>query len=44
MDGCEDGTCLTDEASNDGSDDKRGVDRSKKTGSGSKAEKMLRKI
>ncbi|KAM9529199.1 zinc finger protein 609-like isoform 1-T4 [Salvelinus alpinus] len=41
MDGCEDGPCLTDEASNDGMDDKK--DKAKKTGSGSKADKLAQK-
>ncbi|XP_041837434.1 zinc finger protein 609-like isoform X2 [Melanotaenia boesemani] len=41
MDGCEDGPCLTDEASNDGLDDKRGSDKSKKAGT--KADKMGQK-
>ncbi|XP_073320646.1 zinc finger protein 609b isoform X1 [Pagrus major] len=41
MDGCEDGLCLTDEASNDGIDDKRGADKSKK--GSSKADKMAQK-
>lgn len=39
MDGCEDGPCLTDEASNDGMDDKK----AKKVGSGSKADKLAQK-
>uniref|UniRef100_A0A8D3AET1 C2H2-type domain-containing protein n=1 Tax=Scophthalmus maximus TaxID=52904 RepID=A0A8D3AET1_SCOMX len=43
MDGCEDGPCLTDEASNDGIDDKRGSERSKKAGASSKADKMAQK-
>lgn len=42
-DGCEDGLCLTDEASNDGLDDKRGSDKSKKGGTGTKADKMSQK-
>ncbi|XP_004066920.2 zinc finger protein 609 [Oryzias latipes] len=41
MDGCEDGPCLTDEASNDGIDDKRGSDKSRKAGT--KTEKMAQK-
>ena len=40
-DGCEDGLCLTDEASNDGIDDKRGSDKTKK--GNSKADKMAQK-
>lgn len=40
-DGCEDGLCLTDEASNDGIDDKRGSDKTKK--GSSKADKMAQK-
>uniref|UniRef100_G3PXV4 C2H2-type domain-containing protein n=1 Tax=Gasterosteus aculeatus aculeatus TaxID=481459 RepID=G3PXV4_GASAC len=40
-DGCEDGPCLTDEASNDGIDDKRGSDKSKKAAT--KADKMAQK-
>ncbi|XP_076011765.1 zinc finger protein 609b isoform X1 [Genypterus blacodes] len=43
MDGCEDGPCLTDEASNDGIDDKRGNDKSKKGSGASKADKMAQK-
>uniref|UniRef100_A0A3P8RZK7 Zinc finger protein 609b n=1 Tax=Amphiprion percula TaxID=161767 RepID=A0A3P8RZK7_AMPPE len=43
MDGCEDGPCLTDEASNDGIDDKRGSDKSKKGSAGTKADKMGQK-
>lgn len=43
MDGCEDGPCLTDEASNDGIDDKRGSDKSKKANAGTKADKMAQK-
>uniref|UniRef100_A0A3Q4AFP7 C2H2-type domain-containing protein n=1 Tax=Mola mola TaxID=94237 RepID=A0A3Q4AFP7_MOLML len=42
-DGCEDGLCLTDEASNDGLDDKRGSDKSKKGSTGTKADKMSQK-
>lgn len=42
-DGCEDGLCLTDEASNDGIDDKRGSDRSKKGNTGTKADKVSQK-
>ncbi|XP_068168372.1 zinc finger protein 609b isoform X1 [Antennarius striatus] len=42
-DGCEDGLCLTDEASNDGLDDKRGSDKSKKGNTGTKADKMSQK-
>ncbi|XP_029614214.1 zinc finger protein 609a isoform X1 [Salmo trutta] len=41
IDGCEDGPCLTDEASNDGMDDKK--DRAKKTGSSSKVDKLAQK-
>ncbi|CDQ60380.1 unnamed protein product [Oncorhynchus mykiss] len=41
IDGCEDGPCLTDEASNDGMDDKK--DRAKKTGNGSKVDKLAQK-
>ncbi|XP_008335291.1 zinc finger protein 609b isoform X2 [Cynoglossus semilaevis] len=41
MDGCEDGPCLTDEASNDGVDDKRGSEKSKKVST--KADKMAHK-
>ncbi|KTG37727.1 hypothetical protein cypCar_00023967 [Cyprinus carpio] len=43
MDGCEDGPCLTDETSNDGIDDKRGLDKTKKSGSGTKADKLAQK-
>uniref|UniRef100_A0A672YAN4 Zinc finger protein 609b n=1 Tax=Sphaeramia orbicularis TaxID=375764 RepID=A0A672YAN4_9TELE len=43
MDGCEDGPCLTDEASNDGIDDKRGSDKSKKGSTGTKSDKMAQK-
>ncbi|XP_057185357.1 zinc finger protein 609a isoform X1 [Triplophysa rosa] len=43
MDGCEDGPCLTDETSNDGIDDKRGLDKAKKSGSGAKADKLAQK-
>lgn len=43
MDGCEDGLCLTDEASNDGLDDKRGSDKSKKGSAGAKGEKLAQK-
>ncbi|KAM9410352.1 zinc finger protein 609b isoform 1-T2 [Pholidichthys leucotaenia] len=43
MDGCEDGPCLTDEASNDGIDDKRGSDKSKKGNAGTKGDKMAQK-
>ncbi|XP_034015692.1 zinc finger protein 609-like [Thalassophryne amazonica] len=43
MDGCEDGPCLTDEASNDGIDDKRGADKSKKAVSGAKTDKLSQK-
>lgn len=43
MDGCEDGPCLTDETSNDGIDDKRGLDKAKKSGSSSKADKLAQK-
>ncbi|KAM4593118.1 zinc finger protein 609b [Odontesthes bonariensis] len=43
MDGCEDGPCLTDEASNDGLDDKRGSDKSKKASTGTKADKLAQK-
>ncbi|XP_011608227.2 zinc finger protein 609b isoform X2 [Takifugu rubripes] len=42
-DGCEDGLCLTDEASNDGLDDKRGSDKSKKGNAGTKADKLSQK-
>ncbi|XP_056308209.1 zinc finger protein 609a isoform X1 [Danio aesculapii] len=43
MDGCEDGPCLTDDTSNDGIDDKRGLDKTKKAGSGSKlAQKAMK--
>ncbi|KAL0967922.1 hypothetical protein UPYG_G00259840 [Umbra pygmaea] len=41
VDGCDDGPCLTDEASNDGMDDKK--DKIKKTSSGSKADKLAQK-
>ncbi|XP_030576622.1 zinc finger protein 609b isoform X1 [Archocentrus centrarchus] len=43
MDGCEDGPCLTDEASNDGIDDKRGSEKSKKASTSAKTEKMAQK-
>lgn len=43
MDGCEDGPCLTDETSNDGIDDKRGSDKSKKASTGTKADKIAQK-
>lgn len=43
VDGCEDGLCLTDEASNDGLDDKRGSDKSKKGNTGAKADKLFQK-
>ncbi|XP_014854747.1 PREDICTED: zinc finger protein 609-like [Poecilia mexicana] len=43
MDGCEDGPCLTDEASNDGIDDKRGSDKSKKANTGTKTDKIAQK-
>ncbi|XP_016114950.1 zinc finger protein 609-like isoform X1 [Sinocyclocheilus grahami] len=43
MDGGEDGPCLTDETSNDGIDDKRGLDKAKKSGSGTKADKLAQK-
>lgn len=43
MDGCEDGPCLTDETSNDGIDDKKGLDKAKKSGSGAKADKLAQK-
>lgn len=43
MDGCEDGPCLTDETSNDGIDEKRGADKSKKASTGAKADKMAQK-
>lgn len=43
MDGCEDGPCLTDETSNDGIDDKRGLDKAKKSGSSTKADKLAQK-
>lgn len=43
MDGCEDGPCLTDETSNDGIDDKRGSDKSKKASTGTKADKMAQR-
>ncbi|XP_017269739.1 zinc finger protein 609 isoform X1 [Kryptolebias marmoratus] len=43
MDGCEDGPCLTDEASNDGIDDKRGSDKSKKASTGTKMDKIAQK-
>uniref|UniRef100_A0A1A8JF06 Zinc finger protein 609 n=2 Tax=Nothobranchius kuhntae TaxID=321403 RepID=A0A1A8JF06_NOTKU len=43
MDGCEDGPCLTDEASNDGLDDKRGPDKSKKASTGTKMDKISQK-
>lgn len=39
MDGCEDGPCLTDEASNDGIDDKRGSEKSKKANTSAKTDK-----
>ncbi|XP_063328253.1 zinc finger protein 609-like isoform X1 [Pelmatolapia mariae] len=39
MDGCEDGPCLTDEASNDGIDDKRGSEKSKKANTSAKSDK-----
>lgn len=42
-DGCEDGICLTDEASNDGLDDKRGSDKSRKGSTGAKADKLSQK-
>lgn len=42
-DGCEDGICLTDEASNDGLDDKRGSDKSRKASTGTKLDKMSQK-
>ena len=41
MEGCEEGPCLTDEASNDDVDDKK--DKSKKASSGSKADKLAQK-
>ncbi|XP_051975533.1 zinc finger protein 609a isoform X1 [Xyrauchen texanus] len=43
MDGCEDGPCLTDETSNDGIDDKKGLDKAKKSASGSKTDKLTQK-
>ncbi|CAI5644850.1 unnamed protein product [Oreochromis niloticus] len=43
MDGCEDGPCLTDEASNDGIDDKRGSEKSKKANTSAKTDKMAQK-
>ncbi|XP_028291748.1 zinc finger protein 609b isoform X2 [Gouania willdenowi] len=43
MDGCENGPCLTDETSNDGIEDKRGSDKSKKGITGTKAEKINQK-
>lgn len=43
MDGCEDGPCLTDEASNDGIDDKRGSEKSKKASTSAKTDKMAQK-
>ncbi|KAM8877495.1 zinc finger protein 609b isoform 1-T1 [Synchiropus picturatus] len=43
MDGGEDGPCLTDEASNDGIDEKRGSDKTKKVSCVSKADKMAQK-
>ncbi|KAM9496189.1 zinc finger protein 609a isoform 1-T2 [Clarias gariepinus] len=43
LDGCEDGPCLTDEASNDGVDDKKSLDKAKKSGNGSKADKLSQK-
>lgn len=42
-DGCEDGICLTDEASNDGLDDKRGSDKTRKGSAGAKGDKMSQK-
>lgn len=43
MDGSEDGPCLTDETSNDGIDDKRALDKAKKSGCGTKADKLAQK-
>uniref|UniRef100_A0A8B9GXX1 Zinc finger protein 609a n=1 Tax=Astyanax mexicanus TaxID=7994 RepID=A0A8B9GXX1_ASTMX len=43
LDGCEEGPCLTDETSNDGLDDKKSLDKAKKSGSGSKADKLSQK-
>ncbi|XP_036432247.1 LOW QUALITY PROTEIN: zinc finger protein 609a [Colossoma macropomum] len=43
LDGCEDGPCLTDEASNDGIDDKKSLEKAKKSGAGSKADKLSQK-
>lgn len=45
MDGCEDGPCLTDEASNDGVEDKKGLDKdkSKKSSSSVKSDKLQQK-
>lgn len=43
LDGCEDGPCLTDEASNDGVDDKKCSDKARKSGSGSKSDKLSQK-
>lgn len=43
LDGCEDSSCLTDDASNDGVEDKKVSDRAKKSASGSKADKLSQK-
>ncbi|XP_018608179.1 zinc finger protein 609-like [Scleropages formosus] len=45
MDACEDGPCLTDEASNDGMEEKKNSDKekSKKSGSSSKSDKLSQK-
>ncbi|XP_036399391.1 zinc finger protein 609-like [Megalops cyprinoides] len=44
LDGCEDGPCLTDEASNDGVDDRKAdKDKSKKSGGGAKSDKTAQK-
>lgn len=42
---CEDGPCLTDEASNDGMDEKKGLDKdkAKKSGAGGKSDKLAQK-
>lgn len=42
-DGCEDGICLTDEASNDGLDEKRGSDKTRKGSASAKGDKLSQK-